>query len=89
MATPVGLGITTHSQHLGIIRSLTDDFLRARAAARRSRDQSEVSDSEDVRWVSEEREREREREGERGRERGRERGKEGDKECGIRERECC
>ena len=56
MATPVGLGIITHSQHLGIIRSLTDDFLRARAAARRSRDQSEVSDSEDVRWVSEERE---------------------------------
>ena len=64
MATPVGLGITTHSQHLGIVRSLTDDFLRARAASRRSHgDQSDVSDSEDVRWVSEERERVRERRG--------------------------
>ena len=76
MATPVGLGITTHSQHLGIVRSLTDDFLRARAASRRSRgDQSDVSDSEDVRWVSEERERVREKGGEgkgwRGREGGR------------------
>lgn len=60
MAT-VSLGISTHSQSVGIIRSLTDDFLRARVSTRRSR--GDVSDSEDVRWVScvVERERERER----------------------------
>ena len=52
MATPLGLGMTSLSQPAGIIRSLTAEFLRARASARRSRDQSDVSDSEDVRWVS-------------------------------------
>ena len=47
------LGVSSVAQQIGVIRSLTDDFLRARAAATsRSRHHPEASDSEDVRWVS-------------------------------------
>ena len=50
-APPVG--VTGFTQPMGVIRSLTDEFLRLRAATSRSRDHPEASDSEDVRWVSE------------------------------------
>ena len=36
-------------QPIGVIRSLTDEFIRSRASTRRTYDHS---DSEDVRWVS-------------------------------------
>ena len=50
VATPFGTAGFT--QPLGLIRSLTEDFLHARAHTRRLPDHSEASDSEDVRWVS-------------------------------------
>ena len=58
MATPTSLLVASRAHPAGIIRSLTADFLRMRQTLHRTRDQSEFSDSEEVRWVRLWRERE-------------------------------